>query len=109
MIGRKKFEGDRIRIRELKGKRRRQNTGERERSCMRSSAATEEGKITNCREREPRNYGAEEGRREVGRKEKNDSKVEKRKCENMEEAGECDRILERGRNFKRGIKMPKKG
>ena len=31
MIGRKKFEGDRIGIRELKRKRRRQTTGERER------------------------------------------------------------------------------
>ena len=78
MIGRKKFEGDRIGIRELKGKRRRQKTGERERSCTRSLAATEEGKIANCREREPRNYGTEKGRREVGREEKNDSKVEKK-------------------------------
>ena len=44
----------------------------------------------------------------VGKRE-NDSDVEKRKCENREEAGECERILERGRNFKREIKMPKKG
>ena len=32
---------------------------------------------------------------------KSDKKVEKRKCEKREEAGECERILERERNFKR--------
>ena len=61
------------------------------------------------RERDKKYDGTEEGRREVGREEQKRQRFEKRKCENREEAGECKRILERGRNFKREIKMPKKG
>ena len=42
-------------------------------------------------------------------KKENNRKVEKRKCENREGVGECEKILEKGRNFKREIKMQKKG
>ena len=56
------------------------------------------------RERQKNVMAQKKGEERLVWKRENDSDVEKRKCENREEAGECEKILEGGRNFKRETK-----
>ena len=60
------------------------------------------------RERQKNMMAQKNGEERLVGKKENDSDVEKRKCENREETEECERILERGRNFKREIKCQRR-